>query len=145
MKKTLIIEIISCLFILLFTYAAITKFIDYEKFVVQIGQSPLLTAFARWIAWIIPLIEVIMCVMLAVPRWRLMGLYASFSLMVMFTTYIICILTLSVYVPCSCGGILEELGWVEHLFFNIGFVVLAIIGVLLHYNQKSHTTNIAMV
>lgn len=133
MKKTLIIEIISCLFILLFSYAALTKLSDYEKFVVQIGQSPLLTAFAGWIAWMVPLLEILVSIMLAVPRWRLIGLYASFSLMVMFTTYIVCILTLSVYVPCSCGGVLEKLGWTEHLIFNIVFAFLAVSGVLLSY------------
>lgn len=144
MKKTFVIEIFSCLFIVLFTYAAITKLIDYQKFVVQIGQSPLLTAFAGWIAWMIPLTEIIVCLMLAIPRLRLIGLYASFSLMVMFTTYIICILTLSVYVPCSCGGVLEKLGWAEHLFFNIGFMVLAATGVLLHYSQRVHANKVVV-
>jgi hypothetical protein len=137
MKKTLIIEIISCLFILLFTYAALTKLTDYEKFVVQIGQSPLLTAFAGWIAWMVPLLEILVSAMLAVPRWRLIGLYAAFSLMVMFTTYIVCILTLSVYVPCSCGGVLEKLGWTEHLVFNIAFALLSMLGVLLYYTESN--------
>ena len=54
MKKTMVIEIICALFIILFMYAALTKLLDYEKFRVQIGQSPLLTAFAGWIAWMVP-------------------------------------------------------------------------------------------
>jgi hypothetical protein len=63
-------------------------------------------------------------------------LYAAFSLMVMFTTYIICILTLSLYIPCSCGGVLEKLGWKEHLVFNIAFIILAAAAVLISYRKE---------
>src|SRR3981081_3468281 len=85
------VEFISVLLIILFTYAAASKLIDFQKFRVQLGQSPMLTAFAGWIAWIIPSIEILIALMLAVPRLQLPALYASFSLMVMFTAYIIAI------------------------------------------------------
>ncbi len=91
LRKT-IIEIITVLFILLFVYAAVSKLLDYEKFRVQLGQSPLLTAFAGWVALIIPAAEILVSLLLATRRWRLVGLYAAFSLMVMFTAYIIVIL-----------------------------------------------------
>jgi uncharacterized membrane protein YphA (DoxX/SURF4 family) len=130
MKRATIIEIICLLFIVLFVYAAANKLMDVEKFRVQIGQSPLLTAFAPWVAWLIPILEIVISVMLTVSRFRLVGLYAAFSLMLMFTTYIIAILSFSEYVPCSCGGILEKLGWTEHLVFNIVFVLLALVGIV---------------
>ena len=144
MKRNTIIEIICALFIILFVYAALTKLLDYEKFQVQIGQSPLLTAFVGWIAWIVPVAEILISIMLVFARLRLVGLYAAFSLMVMFTTYIICILTLSLYIPCSCGGILEKLGWTEHLIFNIVFIILAAVAVLISYRKKKTTTQIAI-
>ncbi|WP_254088745.1 MauE/DoxX family redox-associated membrane protein [Dawidia soli] len=131
----MIIEIICALFIILFVYAALTKLLDYEKFRIQIGQSPLLTAFAGWIAWIVPVTEFLISIMLVFVRLRLVGLYAAFSLMVMFTTYIVCILTLSLYIPCSCGGVLEKLGWKEHLIFNIVFIILAAVAVLISYKK----------
>lgn len=49
----------------------------------------------------------------------------------MFTAYIVIILHFSYFVPCSCGGILEKLGWTEHLIFNVVFVLLAIVAILL--------------
>jgi Methylamine utilisation protein MauE len=137
MKKQLAIETICFLFILLFVYAAGSKLLDVEKFRVQIGQSPLLTAFAEWVAWIIPVTELAVSVMLAVARWRLIGLYASFSLMTMFTAYIIAILQFSDYIPCSCGGILSSMGWTAHLVFNIGFTLLSVVGIILHLEQKN--------
>jgi len=109
---------------------------DYDKFRVQIGQSQMPTPFAQWIAWTMPGVEILISLMLAIPRFRLIALYASFTLMVMFTAYIIAILNFSSYVPCSCGGILEKLGWTEHLVFNVGFILLAAIGIILHIKKE---------
>jgi hypothetical protein len=55
--------------------------------------------------------------------------------MTMFSGYIIAILNFSDYVPCSCGGILEKLGWTEHLAFNIAFMVLAVVGIFLETDR----------
>lgn len=131
MKKKIAIEIICFLFILLFTYAAVMKLMDVQKFTVQIGKSPLLTNFAGIVAWGIPITELLIAGMLAITRLRLWGLYASFGLMTMFTAYIIAILQFSQNIPCSCGGVLESMGWTEHLIFNIGFVLLGLSGVVL--------------
>ena len=139
MKKKIALEIICFLFILLFTYAAATKLIDYQKFTVQIGQSPLLTDFAGVLAWAVPGVELLIAGMLAITRLRLVGLYASFSLMVMFTAYIIAILQFSKDIPCSCGGVLESMGWTEHLIFNIGFVLLGLGGIILHSRTEENT------
>lgn len=131
-KKTITVEVICFLFIALFVYAATSKLIDYQKFQIQLGQSPLLTAFAGLVAWIIPVTEIGISIMLAWPKLRLTGLYLAFGLMVVFTGYIIAITRFSDYVPCSCGGVLQNMSWNEHLAFNIGFVLLSLIGILLH-------------
>lgn len=132
MKKQVALEIICFLFILLFTYAALVKLQDVQKFIVQVGQSPLLTDFAGVVAWAVPISELLIAGMLAFRRFRLVGLYAAFGMMVMFTAYIIAILQFSEHVPCSCGGVLESMGWTEHLIFNTGFVLLGAGGVILH-------------
>lgn len=127
----LFIEIICFLFILLFSYAAISKLLDFNTFKIQLGQSPLLTAFAGWVAWVIPLIELVTALLLAIPKYRLVALYLALGLMSLFTLYIIAILKFSDYVPCSCGGILENMGWQEHLIFNVAFLSLAVAGILM--------------
>ncbi|HUH46751.1 MAG TPA: MauE/DoxX family redox-associated membrane protein, partial [Arenibacter sp.] len=129
--KRIVVEVICCLFILLFVYAAMSKLLDFENFRVQLGQSPLLTAFAGWVAWGVPVVEILVAGMLFYPRLRLWALYAAFSLMVMFTAYIVIILNFSDFIPCSCGGVLEKLGWTEHLIFNLVFVAMAGIGIWL--------------
>src|SRR5690606_1184007 len=62
----------------------------------------------------------------AFKKTRIQGLYIAFLLMVMFTTYIIIILNFTSFTPCSCGGVLEALGWTEHLIFNTVFILLAL-------------------
>ena len=138
--KGIVLEVICFLFILLFVYAAVSKLTDVQKFTVQIGQSPLLTNIAGFTAWFIPIVEIGVALLLAWPRSRLYGLYGAFALMVMFTVYIIAILSFSEHIPCSCGGVLEKMGWTEHLIFNIVFLALAAIGILLltppHYQRE---------
>lgn len=138
--KNTVVDIICFLYILLFVYAATNKFIDFEGFQVQLAQSPLLSSFAGWVSWLVPILEIIIAGLLCSQKTRLLGLYSAFGLMVMFIIYIFIILNFSPFVPCSCGGILEKLGWKEHLLFNITFCLIAIPGILfqshLHNNKK---------
>lgn len=122
-------EIVAYFFVLLFTYAAVSKLLDFENFRVQLGQSPMLGAYAEFIFWGMPLLEILTAIALSFPRFRKAGLFASFTLMVMFTAYIYIILHYSSFVPCSCGGVLEKMSWDEHLVFNIACILLSLVGV----------------
>lgn len=140
--KNIFVYIICLLYILLFVYAAVSKLIDFEHFKNQIGQSPLLTAYASTIAWIVPICEILVSILLVFKGARLWALFCCYILMVMFSTYILIILTISSFIPCSCGGILEKLGWNEHLIFNIVFVLLAIIAIVFENSlSKNFITN----
>lgn len=129
--RRIIIDVISILFILLFVYAGVTKLLDYSQFVIQLKKSPLLVDISDWVSWMVPLIEIVIAFLLIFTRSRLAALYTSLTLMLTFTFYIITILNYSEKIPCSCGGILEKMGWTEHLIFNSIFCVLAIIGISL--------------
>jgi len=131
-RKAIIVEVISALFILLFVYAALSKFRDFQKFHVELGKSPILNAFSSYTAVFVPSVELLIAVLLISKRFQYLALYASFSLMVMFSAYIVMILKFSSYIPCSCGGILENMTWMEHLIFNIGFVILGVIAILIY-------------
>lgn len=124
-------------FILLFFYAGISKVMDFENFQVQIAQSPLLSAFADIVSYGVIIVEMIIVVFLSIPKTRQIALYASTALMSAFTIYIYLILNYSDFVPCSCGGILEKLGWTEHLIFNLICVLLGISAVLAETHRKA--------
>lgn len=132
---TIVIHLTCALLVLLFTYAALSKLVDFQKFQVELGKSPLLNAFSVWVAYGVPISELVLVTLLFFPRTQLVALYCSFSLMVLFTAYIIAILQFSDYVPCSCGGVLQNMTWTEHLWFNIFFIVLCAAAVLLYPNR----------
>jgi len=52
-------------------------------------------------------------------------LYYAFVLMTVFTLYIAYMLLFTPKLPCSCGGVLQQMTWKQHLLFNIGFTLLA--------------------
>jgi len=138
MKITRVLsEIIVLAFIILFVYAAVAKLIDHERFEAQVGQAKLLTPIAGLVSWVIPGLELLIVTLLVIPNLRLVGLYFSFGLMTLFTFYIAAILTLQENVPCSCGGVLEKMGWTEHLIFNVVFTGLA--WVAMWFEQKRVT------
>lgn len=136
--QNLIIEIVSLLYIVLFVYAAVSKLLDFQTFKVQLGQSPLLSAYANWVAYSIPSIELIIAILLITIRFRYIALLASFGLMVMFSVYITIILNYSSFIPCSCGGILSQMNWKDHLIFNIIFMLIALIAIALY--KKTETS-----
>lgn len=144
MKKITILDTIVFLFMILFIYAALTKLLEYDLFKAQIGKSPLITRFASLLSWFVPTIELIIAVFLFIPRFRLLGFYASFCLMFAFTAYIFFILNFSPYVPCSCGGVLSTMGWTEHLIFNIVFSLLAVVGIVLHLREQKKQVAMAL-
>lgn len=130
--RAIIIETVCLLYILLFVYAAVSKLLDFENFQAQIGQSPLLSVFAEPISYAVPISELLLSLFLVIPKSKITGIYGSTFLMIMFTTYIIIILNFSAFIPCSCGGILEKLGWTEHLIFNLCFVIIGILAISLN-------------
>jgi len=129
--KTRTSELISYFFVVLFCYASFSKILDFENFQLQIAQSPILSAYAGFISYGVLGAEFLAAGLLLYPKWRTYGLSASLALMVMFTTYIYLILNYSDFIPCSCGGILEKLGWREHLLFNAACILLAIVALLM--------------
>ncbi|WP_160714149.1 MauE/DoxX family redox-associated membrane protein [Chitinophaga solisilvae] len=136
MKRTVIIEIISLLLVILFLYTGISKMLDYPLFKGVIGTSPILKPVAPFIAMTLPTFECIVAVLLFIPKTRWIGLYLAFMMMIIFTAYIIAILSYGEHIPCSCGGVLEEMSWQTHLVFNVIFTCLSAWAIYL--NRKEH-------
>jgi uncharacterized membrane protein YphA (DoxX/SURF4 family) len=135
--KKLLTEIAAVLLVILFTYAGISKLMQYEQFRFQLGQSPYVASFAGFVAWFMPAAEIAVAAMLAFTRTRLPGFYASFLIMLLFTGYIYIMMKFSPYLPCSCGGVLSMMSWEQHLYFNLFFVLLAVAGVLTINNENN--------
>jgi len=133
LRKNTAIEVICSLLILLFVYAAISKLSDYDRFTVQLSKSPFVTSFSNFAAWSIPTVEMGIALLLVIKRTRLIGLYASFFLMSLFTAYLMIMLNFSYYIPCSCGGVLENLSWNQHVIFNSFFMIISAAGAIMQH------------
>lgn len=135
-RRNVLVEIIGSLLILLFVYTALSKLLEFPRFKLQLSSSPIVSNAALLTAILLPLSELIVATLLFIPRTRLAGLYGSLGLMTAFTLYITYILTLSDKVPCTCGGVIKQMGWNEHLVFNIFFTLLSLLGVILERRRR---------
>lgn len=140
MVRNWIVEIITLLFVLLFVYTGVYKIIDFQNFRAVIGQSPMITRYAPVLAVVIPAAELIISALLLIPRYRLIGLCAGFVLMLLFTFYISILLNLNAHLPCSCGGIIEDMNWHQHLVFNIVFLLLGLWALILYRKDTAHVS-----
>ncbi|GEM_PF-1478523 len=127
---------------LLFLYSAGDKLWGYEQFRVQVGKSPILTGYEDFIAWFIPSIEILIALIM-VPLWiRQIGLYTFFTLMLLFTGYIILLLQDGTTIPCGCNALTEKLSLEAHIGMNLCFCAVAATGIFispkpnLHFNRE---------
>lgn len=144
MAKKITEEILCLFFIALFVHAGLAKLIDHDLFVTQISQNKPLEPFAGFLSIALPVVELLISLLIAIPRFRRLGLYAFTSLMAIFSIYITIILSFAEDIPCSCGGILSGMGWRTHLIFNILTVALAVGAIKLQrINHSTMTTQLA--
>jgi hypothetical protein len=130
MKRTILVDSVTYFFILLFLYTGIEKLTEINSFKDQMVSSPLLGPLGGFVAWALPITEILLTIVLFIPKWRLKGLYASLGLMVVFTIYLIVILAIDEHLSCSCGGIIENLTPRQHLLFNGATIVLAALAIV---------------
>ncbi|MHB8205897.1 MauE/DoxX family redox-associated membrane protein [Mucilaginibacter sp.] len=132
MKKMLLTQICVALILLLFAYTATSKFLDYERFVFQmrLAPLPLMKLFAPILGWLMPVIEILIAIGLLFSRFRLKALYVSVILLVLFVLYITGMLLTNQHLPCTCGGIISNMSWKQHLIFNMVFIIIALTAIL---------------
>lgn len=136
-RPELAAELIAALLILTLSYAALSKLIELSFFASALSQLPVIGSGARLLSIILPASELLISFMLLVPRLRRAGLLAAFLLMLAFTVYVGGMMLFMPHLPCSCGGVLNQLGWGGHLVLNLALTALAFCG---HWLEK-RTTN----
>ncbi len=136
-KEPLII-IISVLLILLWSYTAFSKLADVAEFKRQLANQTLGKTVATFLLWIIPISEILAATLLLFYKTRFAGLAISAALMLLFTGYI-GLVVFGYYdrTPCACGGVLKEMGWHAHLWFNVFFLAISGLGVWLIRSREA--------
>lgn len=144
-------DIIAWLFILLWGYTGLDKLFNYSETVVQLSKSPMIGSMAPIMGIALPVIELALVVLLLLDMTKPLALYLSISLIVAFTTYLIILTRFSYYIPCACGGIFGKgfiingkvflkLDWQQHIYFNLVFVFLGLLYILLPVKSSAQTS-----
>lgn len=135
--KAPLLTFICTLLILLWMYTAGSKLMDVGLFKFQLANQSLGKTTAAFLLWFIPISEILAALLLLSSKTRLAGLALSAGLMLLFTGYIGLVL-LGYYgrTPCSCGGVLKEMGWHLHFWFNVYFLAISVLGVWLAKSGK---------
>ena len=140
-SRNVVIEIISALIILLFVYTALSKLTNWTSFQLSLAQSPLIENQVKMVAYFVPITELIVSLLLIIPRTRLWGFYGASALMLLFTGYVAYLVMFVPHVPCACGGIMKILTWPQHLIINSIYTILAITGAILERRKSKNKNN----
>ena len=144
---------ISHLLIFLFAYTAISKLnlfsysipftwekfklIDTTSFRDAMFKSAVLRPYVNELAYLIPLGELVICLLLVFNRTKKAGYYLSLLALVLFTVYIIFILlAYTNNLPCVCGGVISMMSWKQHLLFNLFFILITTRAIYLTHKQQ---------
>ncbi|WP_352432931.1 MauE/DoxX family redox-associated membrane protein [Mucilaginibacter sp. PAMB04274] len=122
----------------LFLYAAVSKGLEFQKFLIQLSGSPLVPrSLVLFTAISVIGVELAIVYLLFSKRFYLIGLWLSYSLMFFFSLYIYYLLNFPDFIPCACGGILGKLGHRTHMYFNIICTILIFLSLLVHHLKGS--------
>lgn len=108
------------------------KLVDVTAFVDAMAKSPVLRPYVHELSWMIPVSELLACLLLLFNKTKIAGYYLSLLLLTVFTAYIMYILNEYPHnLPCVCGGVISLMSWTQHLIFNYFFILITIRAVYL--------------
>jgi hypothetical protein len=138
--KDTVLLICYFLFTSMFIYAAISKLMNYEVFVLQMDKQPFPDRFTPLLVWGIPFAEVLAAILMMTISLRRIGLFFATAMMICFTAYII-LIKLNYYgkIPCTCGGVISKFTWTQHLIFNIFFLAVGFTAIYLEQQFRKKT------
>ena len=135
--KNNMIFCICLICVFLFLYAGYSKIEDHSRFLKGLMRVTIIGPFALYISWIVPIGEIIIAILLIIPRTSKWGLYGFTILMGVFTIYIISMVLWATKLPCHCGGAIEKLSWTQHIWFNLAFIAIAVFALWLSKSKTS--------
>jgi hypothetical protein len=113
------------------------KIIDLTSFKEAMFKSPVLRPYVHQLAYIIPITEMLACLLLLFNKTKKAGYYFSLLLLTLFTGYIVYILKVYPHnLPCVCGGVISLMSWKQHLLFNFFFVLITVRAIYLMHKQQ---------
>src|SRR5690554_2617210 len=146
-KRKVIVEVCAALLVMMFLYAGLVKVLNFPKFIFDMNNQPFPNDLTPFLITAVLGSEFVTVVLLLFGKTRFKGFYLSAIVLTLFTLYITMIqLGMFAYVPCSCGGVIENFTWWQHFFFNVAFLVISVVGIVLerkNHRKEKIDTNLA--
>lgn len=131
--KSIIQHLIIIILIVVFTYPGMNKLLELGKFKEQLSLSPFLSdGLSNLLSWLVPITLLSIAGLLIHKRIQQFILKLYLGLIALFTLYIIAILTLAPFIPCSCIGFSDRFTWQQQLLFNIAVMMLVVVAMVLN-------------
>lgn len=116
---------ICLLCVFLFVISAYDKIAEHERFRNGLSKVAIIGSYAYIISWLVPIVEMVVALLLIIPKTQKYGLFGFLLVMIVFTIYIGGMWLWAEKLPCHCNLIIEKLSWAEHVVFNLAFIGLA--------------------
>jgi putative oxidoreductase len=134
----ILLQVPVFLLVLVWVYAATSKLLDFGRFEKKMHNQVLYPFVQSVLIYCLPATELFTALLLLFDRTLLKGLWLSLGLMMIFTAYIgLALLHFFRHVPCSCGGILENMSWQAHLYFNLFILALDLIAIVIFKRKEA--------
>ncbi|OJU74566.1 MAG: hypothetical protein BGO09_02950 [Bacteroidetes bacterium 47-18] len=136
---------VSTVFIIVWGYTGINKLYAPHKFAATMKDVKFMRPFADFLSYFVPIFELLLCLFLVFSfvtigktdiNTRKIGLYVSAIFIFALTVYVGLMIAMYEHLPCRCGGVVEWLSWRNHLYLNIGLLLLAIAAIVVMKKNK---------
>ncbi|WP_164675220.1 MauE/DoxX family redox-associated membrane protein [Anditalea andensis] len=133
LNLTHIYHICTLILVMMLGYTGMAKLVDFKGFRSAVLNQPFPSEWGERIAVGVPAAELLLVGLLLFDSTRLAGLVGSLVLMTAFTVYV-GLIWIGAFerTPCGCAGILDALGWGEHLAVNLVFVGISVVGIYVY-------------
>lgn len=136
-RKQLGLLLITVALLGLWIPSVLDKIVDFGLF----KSSMLRQYFPLWVNWVlvfvIPVAESLAAILLINPKTNALGIYLSATLLLVFTGYVGLAVWLNwIRIPCGCSKLISNLSWMGHFWFNLSFLAVSGIGILLLKLQR---------
>lgn len=123
--------------IFLWIYTGLDKLIGFDQSRKAFHNQTLSSELAEILTYMVPVVELLLALLLLFSVTRWWGYLGSILVLTVFATYV-GLIWVGAFprVPCNCAGILESLGWAEHVVLNLGLIGVAVIGLKLEERER---------
>lgn len=99
---------------------------------------PFIGDYQKVLFWGFVIAQLVIATLLAFHKTRLKGMYGCFFLLASLSAYLYVMLHYADHIPCNCTGIIPGLSWQGHMWFTIGFTILAGTGIAILPDKDIH-------